>query len=589
MMKLERLEVRNFRRIEYVDIHLNPSSFIIGPNNVGKTTIVKAIDALLSLSNDKITPSDFRVLPDGSRADTIEICGYFSDVPDEISNSRGFRGRVVDGQYVYKKTYSITNVKSKIWTKQFKHSLSEGFTEITTWKQLVEKGYSKKQLEELLNGKYPANENNKLPQGWELNIDGAVVWDLDSEPEEVENPGGIPSIVASKLPRLVHIPSVANVDDIGKADGNKTLLGECLGILFEDLLSSSELATGIQTQLLELQDIMSPDVEGSMIDVLCTEVNEVIDDVFPKCGIKIMPSLQGISEVLKPKYSVEMFSNVNTDAAKQGTGLIRTGIFSMLRYHSHLKHLDPVSTRPLIVAFEEPEIYLHPSAANLLRDTIYALGESDQIVCTTHSPWMIDLSKDWQSLTKLFLNADGYSSAINYGLSNATESLLEDEKEQLKMIKTFDDELSRVFFADRCIIVEGDSELIAIKNTLKHLDREVRKEIQAKTQVVKARGKAAIIPLAKYLNSLGIPFHVIHDRDHGIAGAEKFNQPILKAAGDPSYVSMLEECLENSLGYEPPTADKPYRTYVETSKWSGWNDVPKQWRDVFVLAFELKV
>ncbi|WP_373232991.1 TOPRIM nucleotidyl transferase/hydrolase domain-containing protein [Cohnella sp.] len=38
------------------------------------------------------------------------------------------------------------------------------------------------------------------------------------------------------------------------------------------------------------------------------------------------------------------------------------------------------------------------------------------------------------------------------------------------MVKTFDDELSRVFFSDKCVIVEGDSEVIAIKNTLRLLD-----------------------------------------------------------------------------------------------------------------------
>lgn len=586
-MRLSRLEIRNFRRIEYADIHLSPASFLIGPNNVGKSTVIKAVEALLSLSSSAVSPDDFRVLPDGSRADKIEICGYFSDIPEQIAMSRGFRGRVIDGQYVYKKTYELGNSKPKIWTRQYEYELEDDFKSITTWKQLIDKGYTQENLEEFLEGKRPAND--RLPNGWELKIDGAVTWKTDSEPREVENPGGIPSVVASKLPRLVHIPSVANVDDIGKADGNKTILGDCLGILFEDLLSRSELATGIQDQLLALQEQMSPDVEGSMIDVLCTEVNKVINDVFPDCGIRIVPSLQNVVDVIKPKYVVELFSNVHTDASRQGTGLIRTGIFSMLRYHSHMKSRDTIGTRSLLVAFEEPEIYLHPSAANLLRDTIYALGESDQIICTTHSPWMIDLSKDWQSLTKLHVGTDGYTQAQNYGLSDAMEALKQDEKEQIKMIRTFDDELSRVFFAEQCVVVEGDSELIAIKNTLKHLDEDQRRDILARIQVVKARGKGTIVPLVKYLRALNIPFHVIHDRDKGTASAEKLNQSILEAAGDRARVTMLEECLEHSLGYEPPSHDKPLKTYLHTSKWKTWDDISEQWRQAFSVAFGLRV
>ncbi|MFS0558183.1 ATP-dependent nuclease [Brevibacillus sp. 179-C9.3 HS] len=585
-MKLSRITISNFRRIEYADIHLSPTSFIIGPNNIGKTTLIKAIDALLSLTNDKVKPEDFRTLADGTRSETIEICGYFTDIDSTTANSRGFKGRVVDGSYVYKKTYSILSKTPEISTVQYNYKISDEFNQVKKWADLIQTfGYSEQDLKELLEiSSRP--QNDVLPKGWELKIDGAVEWNFESKPQEVKNPGGIPSIVASKLPRLIHIPSYTNVSDIGKAE-SKTLLGECLGILFDDLLSQSELAAGIQSQLELLQQEMAIENEGSMIFELCQQVNRVIGEVFPNCGISISPSLNELSSVLKPQYTVEMFSNVNTDAERQGTGLVRTGIFAMLRYHSHLKLMGGFNTRPLLVAFEEPEIYLHPSAANLLRDTIYTLGESDQIICTTHSPWMIDLSKDWQSLTKLQLNSDSFTNAINYGLSEATRDLHDDERDHLNMIKTFDDELSRIFFSEKCIVVEGDSEVVAIKNALKWLNPDVRKEILSKVQVIKARGKAAIIPIVKYLKALQIPFHVIHDRDSGTEGAEKFNQPILNVVEDPAKISVLEECLENCLGYKAPSSNKPYRTYIETSKWTCYEDIPEAWANVLKKAFNI--
>lgn len=583
-MILKRIEIKNLRRIENAKIDFSPASFLIGSNNVGKTSVIKAIEALLSLSS-VIKSDDFRILASGDKADEIVICGYFSGIDAETSNSRGFKGRVVNGEYYYKKVFSITSAKPKIYTKQYSHKLSEEFADVSKWQDLLDKGYTKEELEKLFGKKKP--KTDKLHKDWELSIDGAIEWDFSSEAMEVENPGGIPSVVASKLPRLMHIPSYANVDDIGKADNSKTLLGECLEILFDDLLSKSELATTIQENLSQLQAEMSSSKEDSMINILCTDVNSIIDDVFPKCGININPSLDGVSSVLKPKYSVEMYSNVSTDANRQGTGLVRTGIFSMLRYHSNLKAQGDSKSRPLIVAFEEPEIYLHPSAANLLRDTIYALGKSDQIVCTTHSPWMIDLSEDWQSLTKLCVNSDGYTSAVNYGLSEATKEFESDEKLQLKMIKTFDDELSRVFFAEKCVIVEGDSEVVAIKNTLKLLPDEVRKGILSKYQIVKARGKAAIISLVKYLKALGIEFYVIHDRDAGTEGAEKFNKPIEDAVGDDSKISMLEECLEDCIGYRVPSSDKPYKAYKVTSEWEKWSEIPENWRKVFIKAFDI--
>lgn len=584
-MKLKRIIIKNFRRIEFADVHLNSASFLIGPNNCGKTSIIKAIEALLSLS-DIIKADDFRVLPDGTRADNIEICGYFSDIDNETANSRGFKGRVINGEYIYKKTYTLSNIKPVISTMQYSYNIAEEFSNINTWQQLIDKGYSKDELETLLESKpNRGNLNSKLPEGWEFKIEGAINWDFESEPKEIINPGGIPANVNSKLPELVHIPSYANSDDVGKADGTKTIIGKCLDILFKDLLKQSDLVNGIQEQLACLQDEMSPKKEGSITDILCSEVNKIIEDVFPGCGISINPLLQDLCNVIKPMYDVKMFSNVDTDASRQGTGLVRTTIFSMLRYHSQLKQQSDSRNQPLIVAFEEPEIYLHPSAANLLRDTIYLIGQAEQIICTTHSPWMIDLSKDWQSLTKVYLNENKYSSVINYGLSEASNKLVGDEKEQLKLIKLFDDELSRVFFTDRCIIVEGDSELVAIKNSFKHLDHETVKGILSRTQIVRARGKATIIPLVKYLKALNIPIYVIHDKDSKTQGAEKFNKSILEELGDEKLVSQLEDCLEDCLGYEAPKSEKPYRAFVETSKWNSWNDIPEKWRSVLESAF----
>jgi putative ATP-dependent endonuclease of the OLD family len=582
-MRLGRIIIKNFRRIEEADIVFDSTTFLIGANNIGKTSVIRAIDALLTLGNDKVTADDFRLINQDERADNIEIIGYFKDIPTEIQTSTGFRGRVINGEFIYKKTYRITNLKPIITTFEHDYEITEDFAQINTAPELMEKLNVDEQGLKSLVGKF---QGNRLPERWHLNIDGAFVINYDSPPREIPNPGGLPSIVISKLPRLIHIPAYTNVNDIGKGDGN-TLLAECLGILFDDLISQSSLAAGIEESLAQLQQEMAPNQEGSMIHNLCQEVNQVIGEVFPNCGIKIDPSLRNLTSVLKPQYNVSMYSNVDTNADRQGTGLVRTGIFSILRYHSHLVLEGGTTARPLLVAFEEPEIYLHPAAANLLRDTIYSLGESDQIICTTHSPWMIDLSKNWQSLTKMELNEDSYTFATNYGLSGATANLLQHERELLKMIKTFDDELSRIFFTEKCIVVEGDSEVIAIKQTLSLLPPDLRREILSKTQIIKARGKASIIPLVKYLNALNVPYHVIHDRDRGTVGAERFNPFISEAVGDDTRISLLEECLENCLGYESPSSDKPLKVYQKTLEWTDWNSIPVLWRNVIKDSFEI--
>ena len=580
-MKLEKIIIKNFRRISEAEITLASSSFVIGPNNSGKTTVIDAIDALLSLKTEKVSEADFRIADDETRVDTIELTGVFIDISDDTAQSRGFKGRVIDGKFTYKKTYKLTAVgKPKIESFTYPYKLKDEFQAVKKVQDLLDLGISTETIADRLG---QTGVDYKLPKNWEKDFIEVLEYENTQEPIAEENPGGFPSNVNSKLPKVIRIPSLVSTTDFEGKD--KGLLSECLSLLFEDLLSQNTLATEIQDRLTELENQMKPETEGSLIKQLTNDVNCIISGVFPSCGIEIKPNLQNLQDILKPKYEVSLFSNVKTKIDKQGTGLLRTTAFAMLRYHSNLRTQKHLETRPILVAFEEPEIYLHPSAANLLRDTIYSLGETDQIVCNTHSPWMIDLTQEPLSLTKMITNADKTISCINYGLTSSFAKLPADDKLRVKMLQLFDDEISRVFFADRVIIVEGDTEILAIKNTLKIVPEQLRKEILFKSQVIRARGKASIISLVKYLQDLGIFPYVMHDRDQGTTGAEVFNQPISAAVNDATRLILNHENVESSLGYMAPSADKPFKAFTVTNAWTSIADIPAEWKNKFEFIF----
>ncbi|MBO0799458.1 MAG: AAA family ATPase, partial [Blastocatellia bacterium] len=483
----------------------------------------------------------------------------------------------------YRKTLTIDSTKPKIETRQFHSAVKAKYQNVKSASDLLAAGIGADLIKEALG---PVKPEDKLVKDWYKSLPDTLEFDTTAAPEWVENPGGIPQNVLSRLPRLIHIPALTEAKEI-ESDDRRYALGECLSLLFEDLMAANPLADEIQGKLNELEKQMNPADDASLIYLLVQSINQIIGEVFPKCGIAIEPSLQDLLEILKPKYDIKVFSNIRTGAMRQGTGLIRTCAFAMLRYHAKLKLNKDLQTRPVLVAFEEPELFLHPSAANLLRDTIYSLGASDQIVCTTHSPWMIDLSQDPQSITRMRLTESEVSEAINYGVSSALGKLPQDDRTRVKMIQMFDDELSRVFFAERVVIVEGDSEILAIKQTLRVLPEEVRKLVSARFQVVKARGKASIISLVKYLRELQIDVRVMHDGDFGVAGAERFNAPIAAALGDGRRLVVLNPNLERAMGYPPPKSDKPYQAFLKAGSWSKPSDVPEAWREAMRVLFEI--
>lgn len=142
--------------------------------------------------------------------------------------------------------------------------------------------------------------------------------------------------------------------------------------------------------------------------------------------------------------------------------------------------------------------------------------------------------------------------------------------------------LPRYFFVKNVLIAEGDTEEIVFRKTMSRMYDELYKEFSCNWEVIRARGKATIIPLIKYLKAMGINPYVIHDRDASTPNAFKYNQPISDALNDNNRLYVLEECMEDLLGYTATSNDKPYKAYqfINESWGESWEDVNEEWREI---------
>jgi predicted ATP-dependent endonuclease of OLD family len=57
-MRLLRLDLENFRRIQNTTINFSPSTFMVGPNNTAKSSVIASVEALLFLEREKLTQQD---------------------------------------------------------------------------------------------------------------------------------------------------------------------------------------------------------------------------------------------------------------------------------------------------------------------------------------------------------------------------------------------------------------------------------------------------------------------------------------------------------------------------------------------------
>ncbi|MFT7158167.1 MAG: putative ATP-dependent endonuclease of OLD family [Parvicella sp.] len=587
-MRLHRLKIQGFRRLKDIELLLGDATFLIGQNNSGKSSILKTIELLLS-AKKQLETADFHSIIDEETGETkpdtttIVIEGEFRNLPEEAKNWRGFKGRIFtyDSEnetglsVTYRKTYNlgkdvIIEFKSKV------RELNEAFGKCKDPQDYIDAGVDAELMEELFPELDKAIGQSKPAKEKLESIDD--IWELKDEEEWFQNPGGIPGNVLKMLPRFLLIPVDTAINEI---QGSSGVLGKTLNELFDTVRESSENFKSAQGYLDKLAEELDPSDNESEFGKMMGELNNVLSSVFPDSKLHASTDLSDPTKVLKPSFNVEMSSNIRTPVQNQGTGMVRAAVFGMLRFRQKwLSNKEDETARSLIICFEEPEIYLHPSAANQMRDAIYDLSSSiSQIIASTHSPFIIDISrKPRQVLNRLSENGNSINSE-SFTVSDAFKNLQGEDKDYVKMLLKIDDYIARAFFTNNIVIVEGDTEDILIRESLSRLPKADFLKLVSNFEVIKARGKAAIIGLVKYLTSMGLKPIVVHDRDNGIDGAVKFNEPISKAVGENGKVVLMHENVEDEIGYVA-NYEKPFKAYLETQKWGdNWTDIPENWRN----------
>lgn len=604
-MQLYSLCIEGFRKHYKTEIKFSDSTFLIGENNVGKSSVLYALDYLLG-ANSSIPIDEFYALEEeGKRKIAVEnivFTAEFRRIPREANFWRGFKGRLLNYEpdindpfdtglkFIYRKTYPKGG-KVKIETFENLKVLKSKYKDCICVQDYLDAGLSEDELtDEIKKIKYDKKLSAKERALFDVIED---IFDIDYSQERwVENPGGIPQNVLSKLPKYLLIPAQ---DSEGEISGTSGTLQRTLNELFNEVREKSENYRLAQEYLNKLAQELDPSDDSTEISKMIGEINSIISDVFPHTGISALANLSDADKVIRPVFDIQMNSNVSTSSKLQGTGLIRSTVFALLRYKALRDNKkDITQERQLIIGFEEPEIYLHPNAISKMRDTIYSLAESgnNQIVCTTHSPYMIDLSKKpKQTLNRLSLIKLEESTALTvksdaFNITKEFLKLQEDDKNYIKMLLRVEDSIAKCFFVKKVLIIEGDTEQVVLSETISKLPINLRNEILSDWYILRARGKAAIIPLIKYLRAMHIDIYVMHDKDADTQGAVIFNEPIRQALDYDDHLFVLENCVEDVLGYTAPTSDKPYKAYCYINdNWKEWKDISEQWKIIIKNIF----
>jgi len=215
-----------------------------------------------------------------------------------------------------------------------------------------------------------------------------------------------------------------------------------------------------------------------------------------------------------------------------------------------------------ILLIDEPEMFLHPQMQRSLAKTLQAIGATNQVLYTTHSPHFVTVPEYPQVL---LVRRGAQSTSVR------RSSLLLDAKRREKLLKEFDPERNELFFASRLLLVEGDTEKLALPEYANRLGHDLDR---AGTTIVEVGGKRNLMEFAQIAKDFAIPTGIIYDRDSSDFAADRpaeaaYNQALnaLATADGTTKVWVVEKDYEDNL--KKTLGEKAYQEIC--SKYPGYS------------------
>jgi putative ATP-dependent endonuclease of the OLD family len=465
VLQLKRLKVVNFRSIKEQPFILHDFAVLIGKNNSGKTNLLDAVALLLEGTAKSVEDADF-----WDKSKNIQIDGEFHNVKNFLPLCSDKNKAKVEGMI---STDGILRLRRK-------------------YGQGVEKSGA------LLSFDEKTDEDKALATG------------IDAELKRF-------------LPEVVAIKALADVSDeaTGKTTGT---LGKLLGQIMESLRDKAqpELDKAFETAKKLLNVVEGKDERVQELRDVESDITGLLQETFTETTVRLNVELPDVKRLLAD-VAVAVDDGDITPYFRKGHGLQRSLYLSLIRALAKRVRVGQQAAvrRPIIILFEEPELFLHPSAQEQMREALAQISKQNQVLIATHSPSMVSIETFGQLVLiqknrEQTENKDGKGRLVTVTVSEGDSTPpSQDEKDLLHILNLH--RASRAFFFRRVMLVEGPSDVhlvnaIAIRLNFGNLEAK-------DCTVIETGGKEKLLTFQELLEKLGIIVSVLADDDFLWRGA----------------------------------------------------------------------
>jgi putative ATP-dependent endonuclease of OLD family len=453
------LKVRNFRSCLSTDLQLHDFTPIVGYNNAGKSTILTAIEWLLS--GGALSINDFHIA-----TSPIIVEGVIDGIDQSLLDAMPPNQKTAIQDYVVNQSMRI------------RRTMATPGAAITAKIQV----------------RNPAVTDENHADAWK------------------NNPTGLDGAIKALFPAPIRIQAMENAgDDVGKTTKTNTI-GKLIAAITENVKTAHK--THFETALNEIRKRLAADgtERAAELVTLDTETSAQLADLFPGLSLKIEITPPEIPDLFK-NGTVQVLENDGHGVARSfdslGHGAQRCIQMALIRHLASQSNQSGSPKRTLLL-IDEPELYLHPQGVEQVRIALENLSKLGyQIIFSTHSPALITRDSAPNAVIVRKNGAPATTQARN-PLKQAAKNAIHGSPHQSRTIF----ELSRaaeVFFSDKILLAEGKTEARLLPPIYERLrGRTLRADRHG---LVVMDGSGCLMPAKKILTEMQIDVAIVADFD----------------------------------------------------------------------------
>ncbi|HAY66506.1 MAG TPA: OLD family endonuclease [Acidimicrobiaceae bacterium] len=464
MHHISSVRIENYRSIRDHKFPLSDFTALVGYNNAGKTSVLQAVNWLIK--KNSLPASDF-----GNPEEPIIVTATISGIDEGVLDSLGQTHRQKVEPIVEDETIVIRRMQ---------------------------------------------NEPGAAASAIKL-----AIRQIDEEGNETwSNPSGIDQAIAQLFPEPIFVGAMENAtEDVGKF-GTGTTVGKLIKEIMDQVTEAHSAEVGKALEGLSSKLSAGGAQKDEHLVALDKRIASELANFFPGVSARThipTPKIEDFFRGATIKIYEDGFENPDgRDAGSFGHGAQRSVQLALVTCLSRMRREGGDNEgRTTLLLIDEPELYLHPQAIEIVRGSLVRLAaDGYQVLFTTHSPLMITRQ---EANKALLIRRSGEIGTHAYPrLEEAVNEAIDDAPHQAETLFALSN-ASRVLFSEKIILAEGKTEQTLLPELY-----AIRKGCtleEKKLGLVALGGVGNVRNSMSVLQAMGIPVKAVVDLDYAFRGA----------------------------------------------------------------------